>query len=143
MVLISTIPYLQSTIYAAEVTLAYQRYGTYNIIKDECTNFQLRQELSIPVSNDIRISHFEELTVTFMLLITETLLMLKIGKKKLKMDQFCTWSAEAHVGDNKMIEAMALSYLVDPARLEINREKRSSCPYENDPASPIITKPSN
>ena len=78
MVLISTIPYLQSTIYAAEVTLAYQRYGTYNIIKDECTNFQLRQELSIPVSNDIRISHFEELTVTFMLLITE------IGKKEIK-----------------------------------------------------------
>ena len=48
-----------------------------------------------------------------MLLITETLLMLKIGKKKLKMDQFCTWSAEAHVGDNRMVEAtMAVSHLV-------------------------------
>ena len=53
--------------------------------------------------------------------------MLKIGKKKLKMDQFCTWSAEAHVGDNKMIEAMALSYLVDPARLEINLAEDFGC----------------
>jgi hypothetical protein len=85
------------------VTLAYQRYGTYNIIKDECTNFQLRQELSIPVSNDIRISHFEELTVTFMLLITETLLMLKIGKKEIKDGSIlyleCRSSCRGHQDD--------------------------------------------
>ena len=67
--------------------------------------------------------------------VTEILLALHMhGEKKLNVDQICTWSAEARVGNNNGIEGTAVPYPLASSRLEIESEKRpiSTCPYEND-----------
>jgi hypothetical protein len=52
-------------------------------------------------------------------------------KEALTKQSVCTWSVEAHVGNN-IVEARAVSHLVDPARLPIHGEEAIHRPHQDD-----------